>query len=614
MLYLTRYTLMKLPSISHAVAEARDTFMRFPFVILDAIIGTICALVLIDTEPISAPTVLVPIFHSAVLAFPFLAGLALTAENWKVERALSIGTQLAGVVLVGLYALTVPRELDGVPNIYTLRLVLLTLGMFLFACTFPYLRHKNELGYWNFCKALGLRVFTAGLFAVVLWGGLAIALAALDNLFGVKIRGVRYAELWVCIIGIFSTWFVLAGVPKDADELDEMTEYPKGLKILSQYILFPLVCIYLVILYSYLGKILITWNWPQGWVSRLILGFIATGFVSLLLMHPIRNKIENRWVNTASRWFYVVILPLTLMLFLAVWERVSMYGITEGRYVGLATVAWLCIVTPYFIISSKKKIIVLAASLCVEVFLVSFGPWGMFAVSERSQVARLRELLEQHHLLVDGRVQSTHDTLPIETTRQISSIVGYLSEMHGYDAIQPWFGESLRSDSAGHAYSFKDPAAIAKLMGVTYIRTWQAGADNTVIMTADRERALDIKGYEWLLRGQNSYSGGTTHEFPEQGVVVRIGKDARTMTFTFVREQKFADSLTIDVMPVAEKLVAEYGNASTGKIPPELMTITVAGKTEMVRVFLATLRLQRHTEMPEVQSFEAEIAYTHQGR
>ncbi|HLP15965.1 MAG TPA: DUF4153 domain-containing protein, partial [Bacteroidota bacterium] len=462
---------MKLPSISRAATDARDTFRRFPLVIIDAIIGTICGLILIDAPDPSRPSVLIQIVFGAVLGFPLLTGCAITFEKLKWEKSRSLIVQLAAVVCVGLYAMTVPQDLGAAPEIHGFRLLMLTTGMVLMVFAAPYLvGHESERGYWNFCKTIILRILTAALYAVVLWGGLAIALAALDNLFGVEVPPKRYGELWACINGIFSTWFVLAGVPKEPDRLDDAREYPKGLKIFSQYILFPLVLVYLVILYAYLGKILFAWNWPQGWVSGLILGFIATGFVSLLLLHPIRDRIENVWMNTASRWFYVIIIPMIIMLFLAVWRRVSEYGFTEGRYLGIAAVVWLCVVTPYFIFSSKKKILFLASSLCMAVFVVSVGPWGMFAVSEKSQVNRLEELLIENHILVDGHVQSRHDSLRIETTRRINSIIGYLSGMHGFGAIQPWFTESLSRDTLHSGAPYKDPALVAKMMGVTYVR------------------------------------------------------------------------------------------------------------------------------------------------
>jgi hypothetical protein len=602
---------VKLPSISQAAADARNTFGRFPFAIIDAFVGTICALILIDHTGPPEPTVLMQIIFGAALGFPLLAGLAIVSEKWKWGTLISLGVQLVGVVLVGLYSTTVPPDLNGAPAIHILQLLMLITGTVLFVFSAPYFKHESELGYWNYCKTLCLRILTGGLYAVVMWTGLAIALAALNNLFGVDIPSKRYAELWVLINGIFTTWFILAGVPQHLESLDSITDYPKGLKIFSQFILFPLVLVYLVILYAYLGKILLAWDWPQGWVSRLILGFIATGFTSLVLLHPISDRIENIWIKTVARWFYVIIIPLTVMLFLAVWQRVSEYGFTEGRYLGIATVVWLCVITPYFLFSKKKKILFLTTSLCAAVFVVSFGPWGMFAVSEKSQVNRLKELLLENHILVDGRVQPMHDSLHFATAQQISSIIGYLSEIHGLDAIQPWFAETLKRDSIGGTDAYKDPAHVAKLMGVQYVRTWRQSAGGKMILTADREGAMVIDGYERLLSKRHVFSGMTKREFSGEGIAVLTGTDLSTMTVTISRDMKTGDALRIDLKPLTDKLIAEYGEASTDRIPPEKMAIVVANQTTMVKVFFSTMEIQRHGGTSEVMSYDADIAYTY---
>ena len=152
----------------------------------------------------------------------------------------------------------------------------------------PFALRGEQNGFWQYGKSLCVRFITSMLFSGVLYAGLAIALAALNNLFGVDVPAKRYLELWVFLAGMFAVWFFLAGVPEDLDGLESSTDYPKVVKIFAQYILLPLGLVYLVILYAYVGKILIEWSWPRGWVSGLILGYSATGMVLFMLLHPVR--------------------------------------------------------------------------------------------------------------------------------------------------------------------------------------------------------------------------------------------------------------------------------------------------------------------------------------
>jgi hypothetical protein len=107
------------------------------------------------------------------------------------------------------------------------------------------------------------------------------------QLFQVDIKDKYYFDLFIIISGIFNTWFFLSGVPENLPSLEDETSYPKGLKIFTIYVLLPLVCIYLVILYAYAGKILITTQWPVGWVAYLVIAFSIFGILSFLLIYPL---------------------------------------------------------------------------------------------------------------------------------------------------------------------------------------------------------------------------------------------------------------------------------------------------------------------------------------
>jgi hypothetical protein len=272
-------------------------------------------------------------------------------------------------------------------------------------------------------------------------------------------------------------------------------------------------------------------------------------------------------------------------------------------------VAWLCLIVPYFIVNRKKKIISIPLSMCVWLFVISFGPWGMFAVSENSQVGRLKELLIKNHILVDGRVQSEHDSVTFEATKQISSVISYLSEMHGFDAIQPWFGESLKDDLVGKASAHKDPARVARLMGIEYVRVWQASSGGMIVFTADRDGSLAIDGYDRLLRGLHVYSGVPKKEPSEGGISYRIGKELSRMTIDVSRLGKVVDSLDVDLQPLVNRLLADYGNAITDRIPPEKMVVTVATRMTKVKVCLSAIRLQRHGVEAKVLSYEGDIVW-----
>ncbi|MBU0520313.1 DUF4153 domain-containing protein, partial [bacterium] len=396
---------MKLLSIGQIGAEYGRTIQRFPLVILSAIVASIVAIILIEFEELPQPPIPYSILLASILALPLLTTLTLTAEKSKLPIAKQWGLQALGVFLLIAYAFTVPTDLDSAPMIYLFRFFAFAVGLCLLFTVLSF-RSKGQLnGFWQFNKIVVFRVILTGAFAAVLFAGLGLALAALDNLFGMNIPDQRYAELWILINGLFTVGYILAGIPDDLDALDSLPEYPKALKVFAQYVLAPLVLVYFVILYAYIAKIIVTWNWPQGWVGRLILGFSAAGILALFVLDPIKELMGQSWIKRTARWYYIILIPLVVVLFLALWRRISEYGITEGRYLGLAIGIWLAVMAFYFIFSKTKSIKFVPASLCILTFTISFGSWGMFAVSERSQIARLQGLLASNEILVDGSVQ-----------------------------------------------------------------------------------------------------------------------------------------------------------------------------------------------------------------
>lgn len=601
---------MKLPSLQQVLTDTGRTLRRFPLIVIDAAIGTLTALVLVDHEGPEQPTVLFSVLLAAALGIPLLLAIALSAEKRKWTPASSLAAQAAGLAALAGYGWTIPLGFADAPMIHAFRFFMIAAALHLFVAVGPFAGSGETNGFWHYNKELLLRALTAGLFSMVLVAGLAIALAAVDNLFGIHIPDKRYGELWVFVAGMFTTLFFLGGVPENLDALERSVEYPKVIKIFAQYILLPLVMVYLVILYAYLGKILIAWEWPQGWVSRLILGFAAAGMLMHLLLYPVRDREENVWIKSAMRWLYVVMLPLVGVYMLAVWRRISEYGVTEGRYVAVATGIWLGAMVLYFLVSKGKNIKVIPASLGVIPLLICFGPWGAFSVSESSQAARLQELLSRASILVDGTVRPAGHTVPYEETKQISSIIEYFHSVHGYDRIQPWFRESLRADSAGEGLARKDPTTVAKLMGLEYVQVWEGGATNGINLRADADQAIDVRGYDRLWRGQVFNSDRKRKEVPGGGFAYRVSAALDTLTLFATPAEIPTDSIQVDLRQFVERLLPTYKNANASNIPPERMAATFENERMKVKIYLLRVNGRREDGVLKLLTYECVVLYS----
>jgi len=270
----------------------------------------------------------------------------------------------------------------------------------------------------------------------------------------------------------------------------------------------------------YMGKIIFTQNLPKGWVSYLVIGFSVAGILALLLIHPIRKKEGNRWIDTFSRWFYGALYPLVVMLFIAISRRISDYGVTENRYFIIVLAIWLFFVSSYFLFTRVSNIKYIPVSLCFIALFCSFGPWGAFAVSERSQFNTLEKILTDNKVLVSGKVDTKHSEVPDSVAEQVTSIVKYFNEMHGFEKFKPWFNQDIDSLIAD-SLRWNRVANIMKLLKITelynYDRFYDEDNDGvynryfSYYAEANSSNVKDISGYDYEINfhaeGYSSYGG-----------------------------------------------------------------------------------------------------------
>jgi hypothetical protein len=601
---------MKLPSVEQVSRESSRTLSRFPVVIACAAIGTAAAVALADNEIFPESSSLFRIILPAVLGIPMLTAFALITASRFRSKARDAGMQLVGVLLLMAYSMIVPSSIEGSPLYHIFRFQMFLVALLSLLTVSPFIGKLSLTGFWYFNKTLVFRILTAALFSHVLYAGLALALAALDNLFGVDVPGRRFLQLWILVNGIFAIWYFLAGIPEEFESLEEETDYPKVLKALAQYILIPVVVVYFVILYAYVGKILIAWSWPQGWVSRLIVGFSLTGLVSLVLLHPIRDRLENVWIKTAWRWFFVVLAPLVVVLWLAVWRRVSEYGVTESRYIALVFAAWLAGMVVYSLISRTKSIKIIPWSIFVIALIISFGPWGAFHVSEASQIERLKNLLTKNSILVNGSVQKAPGKVDSDDRKEISAIISYLHEIHGLNGVQPWFPENLKQDSLGAGSKYKDPIFVTQMMGIMYDPTAQSSGGDRLALAVDPEEALNVAGYDHLLSSQFISAGSGGRTFPGSGVAYRVSSDFETLTFVVLSGEVAKDSLQLSLRALIDKIVVDGSNADMSRLPYTALSVEAEKPGLRVKICLERMQLERKKEGMQPLSYKAEILYS----
>src|SRR5690606_23567360 len=271
-------------------------------------------------------------------------------------------------------------------------------------------KQDHENNFWQYNKNLFVNFFLTLVFTGVLTGGVLLAILAVDNLFNVGFEENIYGQIFVSLLIFGSSFIFLLFNETGLDFLEKEGKYPVVLKFFTQYVLIPLLCIYVVILYFYSGKILINWELPRGWVSYLILAYSIVGILALLLVHPLKENTDKSWIGIFSKVFYFTLIPLIVLLFVAIFTRVLEYGYTEPRYYVLLLSIWLSAVVLYFIFRKSPSIKFIPISLfCFGTFALIFPYLNAFSVAKRSQKNQLEKILTQNNLLKNGKIDFTKE-------------------------------------------------------------------------------------------------------------------------------------------------------------------------------------------------------------
>jgi hypothetical protein len=390
---------------------------------------------------------------------------------------------------------------------------------------------------------------------LIVCGGLSLLLVSLTFLFDFKF-GNSYAHIWSTGLALFAPLFAVSMVPAEFDQPFTLSPDPdlieKSVSAVLNFALVPPILVYSVVLQIYAAKIAIIRSMPKGEIGWLVLTFGVIGTAIYMVAYPWRDAGYRpvRWFMRS--WFWLMIVP-TVLLVLAVWQRISEYGVTPERYCLMLFALWLAAMVAYLgSAHGRMDLRVIPASLAIGLVLSSFGPWGADAISVRSQFAQLLDVLNGQNLLSDGHLKL--DPPGVATFKQIASsnkrVASILKSLYDLDALEslaPMFSGMSDSPFTKH----QDAAALMAALGLTQ---WGSpiesppspappGAVGTSIDTGAYNRLI---GPFWIARagliGCDSGCPRSPH--------LEIGDTPLSLSGTVVTAGRNRDAVSFDLVPI----------------------------------------------------------------
>src|SRR5690606_29356425 len=159
---------------------------------------------------------------------PLFFGAHLFVEKSKLKFNFRLSVYLLAVLTLAILYYSLPsQDLTRNTSLPYIRYAIYNACIHLVIAFIPFLSSSGTRGFWNYNITLFIRILTSLFYSTVLFIGISLALLALHLLFDIDFDEKIYLQIFIMIIGLFNTWFFLAGVPEDIDQMEEINEFPK---------------------------------------------------------------------------------------------------------------------------------------------------------------------------------------------------------------------------------------------------------------------------------------------------------------------------------------------------------------------------------------------------
>lgn len=553
--------------ISTMIEKVKALFLNYPFVLIMSLAFVITVIYGIEFEPKKEDG-----FLLIKLGLTFSLGIsmqfALKILSQRVKKG--IIWQLLGLLFLILYFFILPKEEKDFSEFHLFIILPSYVLSHLLVAFVAFLKEENsELSFWEYNKNLFVNLFLTVVFTGVLIGGVELAIVAVQELFNIDFEAKIYAETFFALAIFGSTFIFLLFNESGLDYLEKEGKYPVILKFFTQFILIPLLIIYVVILYFYSAKILINWQLPRGWVSYLVLAYSIVGIFALLLVHPLKDLKLKSWILVFNKLFYYTLIPLILLLFVAIFTRVLQYGYTEARYFVLIISIWLTTIVLYFIFVKKSSIKFIPTSLFVFGLFSLLMPYlNAFSVSKRSQEHELIEILKSNQLLVNNKIDFDK---PISDSiaNSVEDKLEFLSKRFDDDFINAYLNKENISKTKTDKYWYSN-----QFTNISY--TNNSNRKNIYLTITANNHLKNVQNFDFVIL-PNSYS---------DYVETKIKNDKITITNRNKSEFEIkVNDESKDILPLIKKICNKYKNAAKDVSVQDLSIKVSFDKYEITAVF-----------------------------
>lgn len=530
--------------------------------------------------------------YTFMLGFSWLIGARVISESFPHSRFLRFFPLLVVGLLVIYYL--VESSINAANTVFMLRWWLLFIAGHIFVVIAPFIKNNNNITFLYYLLFLVSSISRSLLYSIILYAGVSLAFLALEYLLQVKVGGIQYARLFVFCASVINTLVFLAEFPQRIKDVIELP-FNKAMNLFIQYILLPLLLLYLFILYAYSLKIIILWELPKGWIAYLMVALSLIGFLIQIVIQPYRKDSNSFLFKYFYPWFYILLTPLLIFLFIAIFKRIGQYGYTENRYLLLLLSFWIVGIVLYLLIASKKEMRILPISIFVLLFFSIYSPFNAFKISLNSQKKTLVQIFYSHNQL--------KSTITKEEYHQFKDIVFYLKQRKQMKLITNVLGEES-VPSVDDDFTGKWTQSLLNSLNIKVINSSDGQVLNPediddsnlnfLYFSAEPSESYSLDGFEKMQILKFYEQKNAEYQIEYEGELLKIKKNG----------QKFTE---IDMEKMLSPLLKQYQELQM--VPPSLLIYNTTTSQGKIKVIFTSIQISIDSNGWQISNIEGMIFY-----
>ncbi len=320
-----------------------EALKRFPLASLSSFIVTFLLIIISEGSPFSQSSFML---MSYKIAFVTSLGIFLFPALHLLSKR--VWFKLVGVGLLVLYYYLLPINILDTTIVVRHILLIFALIFMFFWAPFMDVSISNK-NIWEWTQNILLIFLAMILLSFAFYSIFFMTMYTLDKLFNISFSAVRYVQVAIAIVGLFSVNYFLAHLPKYI-MLVQKNRYVNIGVVFTKYILTPVFLIYFLLLFSYIIKNIIEKTWLNINIDSLAIGYTVVSIATYMYWTPLWNEPNRKF----RIFLWGTLFLLSFLLLVQTWFKIQVSQYELYNMMSLF-ILWLLLISSYFLFFEKAS-------------------------------------------------------------------------------------------------------------------------------------------------------------------------------------------------------------------------------------------------------------------